>query len=309
MTKNNDKIEPRKCPGCQKYQNLGNSYITRDGYLCIDCIKNNNIKMKVLPEEKEIHCPFCSASLTVDNLFISPTILLCKECERKISRFLTHKEFKEVQKTNDAIPKYPYAVTIGFVILLLVVYIISTFPNFTKINYFFLLWGGMIPVVLDSSEYWRLITANLLHANLMHIAANTVSILIWGHLLEKYLGSRGMIILIILSGLFTTVFSGLFSPVDSFSIGASGIAYGLMTAFMVYAFVITLLGNPKEFGGQLVSFSVLVIIQIFYNLQGAGTLDIWGHLGGSVSGLLFMIVYFLIKIPVYLKTRKLPREL
>jgi len=62
------------------------------------------------------------------------------------------------------------------------------------------LHGSLIPVEVSSGDYWRLLTAGFLHANLIHIATNMVSLYVLGIPLERILG-RGRFLLIYLLSL------------------------------------------------------------------------------------------------------------
>jgi membrane associated rhomboid family serine protease len=286
------------CPGCKKKQTLGNSVSTSKGYLCIDCIKKEKLPGKIVPEEKDLNCYICKKQLSLNNLIITPTILICKDCFHTFNH-----AFSTLHQARESVANTRYTATISLIFLIISIYIVTSFPFFTKINPYFVFWGAMVPTGIDQMQLWRVVTANLLHADFMHLAANTISILIWGHLLERVVGTRAMFILFVLAGFFTTLFSYFLGP-DTFSLGASGIAYGLMFAFLIYVLVLTVFKNPRQFGGQLISFGVLMGIQILYNIQYSSKLDIWGHLGGSVAGILFISVYLIFLPLLAMKQQK-----
>lgn len=197
-----------------------------------------------------------------------------------------------------------YNITYILVITIVIIYIITSIPSFTHINPWFLQWGGFESDRINEMELWRLITANLLHSNLKHLLLNCISLAIWGFLLEKSIGKTPLIVLIIFSAMFTDYFTYIFLP-GTYSIGASGIAYGMMFAFIIYLLAIELLINPEEFKKQIVSFVVLIVFQILANFYGDPNLNIWGHLGGSVAGILFMIMYIVIYRDKIMKTKEM----
>jgi membrane associated rhomboid family serine protease len=134
--------------------------------------------------------------------------------------------------------------------------------------------GGLIPAEVASGEYWRLLTAGFLHANLIHIATNMISLYILGLPLERILGRGRFVVIYLLSLLGASVsvmlFSGPFIP----TVGASGAIYGLMGALVV---------TFKRLGFDLRQLLIVVALNVFITFQVAG-ISWQGHLGGLVVG-------------------------
>src|SRR2546429_4460357 len=84
------------------------------------------------------------------------------------------------------------------------------------------------PLILDRGETWRLLSANLLHKDLLHLAFNAFAIWNVGGALERAVRPADYLALIIFTALSTTVASAV--GADSISLGASGIALGLLGA-------------------------------------------------------------------------------
>lgn len=134
--------------------------------------------------------------------------------------------------------------------------------------------GALIPAEVASGEYWRLLTAGFLHANLIHIATNMISLYILGLPLERILGRSRFLTIYLLSLLGSSVsvmlFSGPFIP----TIGASGAIYGLMGALVV---------TFKRLGFDLRQLLVVIALNVFITFQVPG-ISWQGHLGGLVVG-------------------------
>src|SRR5256884_4621751 len=81
------------------------------------------------------------------------------------------------------------------------------------------------PLILDRGETWRLLSANLLHKDLLHLAFNAFAIWNVGGALERAGRPADYLALIIFTALSTTVASAV--GADSISMGASGIAFGV----------------------------------------------------------------------------------
>ncbi|MGD9581507.1 MAG: rhomboid family intramembrane serine protease [Vampirovibrionia bacterium] len=277
------------CPKCGCILTLGNCVTYKRGYLCIDCAKKRRIDTVNPLEKKQIFCRVCSKEIALGDMAIYPTSIICKDCDT----FFKNSHFY-ISHTKKSLSFLNYSATLSLLILIAVIYFISSLPSMQQINSVFIEYGALIPSMLFEGQYWRLITPNFLHADLSHLFSNSVSIAIWGHLLERYIGSKNVFLLIIMACFFTTSFSAFFSP-NAVSLGASGIAYALMSAFVIYAIFLTVSKKPQAFKGQLVSFLVLVVFQIAFNYFDKATIDVWGHLGGAVCGIVFIIFYALFK--------------
>ncbi|MEW5821136.1 MAG: rhomboid family intramembrane serine protease [Cyanobacteriota bacterium] len=279
------KLEKKyKCPKCSVVLTLGKSFNYSAGYLCVKCAQKQKIRGINIPEEKEINCKICGNELEIGNISITPTMIVCKNC---YNIYINSDYYLPHAKNKASFSKYKSTLTLLATII--IIYIISAFPYMTEPSNLFIKWGALIPSKLYHLELWRLFTANLLHADLSHLFANSFSIAIWGILLEKSIGSRNVAFLIFFSAILTTALSAYCSPYVV-SLGASGIAYGLMTAFIIYFIYINLLENRKNFKRDLFSFSMLIVFQVIYNISEANRVDIWGHLGGTIAGLVFITI-------------------
>jgi rhomboid protease GluP len=132
-----------------------------------------------------------------------------------------------------------------------------------------------------SGEYWRLITPIFLHADIMHLSANSFSLLIFGQVIERMFGTKKFLIIYFVSGVLGCIASFIFS--NSLSLGASGAIMGIGGSF-IYIW----LKNRRAFLGnsrQYLTFVFLVFINLFYGLTRPG-IDNYGHFGGFLGGLL-----------------------
>jgi rhomboid protease GluP len=132
-----------------------------------------------------------------------------------------------------------------------------------------------------SGEYWRLITPIFLHADIMHLSANSFSLLIFGQVIERMFGTKKFLIIYFASGVLGCIASFIFS--NSLSLGASGAIMGIGGSF-IYIW----LKNRRAFLGnsrQYLTFVFLVFINLFYGLTRPG-IDNFGHFGGFLGGLL-----------------------
>src|SRR6202171_2128264 len=92
-----------------------------------------------------------------------------------------------------------------------------------------LLYGAKAtPLILDRGETWRLFSANLLHKDLLHFAFNAFALWNVGGALERAVRPADYLALLVFTARGTTLISAVGS--DSISLGASGMAFGVLGA-------------------------------------------------------------------------------
>src|SRR2546421_5358597 len=135
------------------------------------------------------------------------------------------------------------------------------------------------PLILDRGETWRLLSANLLHKDLLHLAFNAFAIWNVGGALERAIRPADYLALLIFTALGTTVASAV--GADSISLGASGIAFGLLGAAASF-------GWKRRVGGRLrAHFGLRLLpwlLALFLAGLGSAGVDNWGHAGGLFVG-------------------------
>ena len=137
------------------------------------------------------------------------------------------------------------------------------------------------PLILDRGETWRLLSANLLHKDLLHLAFNAFAIWNVGGALERAVRPADYLALIIFTALGTTVASAV--GADSISLGASGIAFGVLSASAAFGWRRAVRGRLRaHFGVRLLPW----VFALFVAGLGSAGVDNWGHAGGVLAGAL-----------------------
>src|SRR5207237_7805092 len=135
------------------------------------------------------------------------------------------------------------------------------------------------PLILDRGETWRLLSANLLHKDLLHLAFNAFAIWNVGGALERAVRPADYLALLIFTALATTGASAV--GADSISLGASGIAFGVLGASATF-------GWRRSAGGRLRAHFGLRLLPWLFALflagLGSAGVDNWGHAGGLFVG-------------------------
>src|SRR5262249_36642586 len=128
------------------------------------------------------------------------------------------------------------------------------------------------PLILDRGETWRLISANLLHKDLLHLAFNAFAIWNVGGALERAVRPADYLAMLIFTGLSTTLASAL---------GASGIAFGVLGASVTFGWRRSVGGRLRaHFGLRLLPW----LLALFLAGLGSAGVDNWGHAGGLLAG-------------------------
>lgn len=157
--------------------------------------------------------------------------------------------------------------------------------------------------VVHQHQAWRLITCIWLHAGVIHLLANMLSLVFIGIRLEQQFGFVRVGVLYLISGLGGSILSSLFLE-RGISVGASGALFGLLGAMLS-----ELLTNWTIYANKAAALITLLII-IVINL-GVGILphvDNFAHLGGFVSGFFLGFVLLLRPRFGWLERHQLPEH-
>ncbi|XWS48960.1 hypothetical protein CRYUN_Cryun13aG0122300 [Craigia yunnanensis] len=142
--------------------------------------------------------------------------------------------------------------------------------------------------VVDGNQGWRLITCIWLHAGVIHLLANMLSLVFIGISLEQQFGFVRVGLIYLLSGFGGSILSSLFI-LNNISVGASGALFGLLGAMLS-----ELLTNWTIYSNKAAALITLVVI-IAINLA-VGILphvDNFAHIGGFLTGFLLGFVLLL----------------
>lgn len=174
-------------------------------------------------------------------------------------------------------------VTYGLIGLLVAIFIVDklSYFLFPYLGHGILSFFGMKigQLMTQNGEWWRLLTANFLHADIFHIGANALGLYIWGRYIESFYGRGKYAGILLLSGLCCVAASYAFTVNPS--LGASGMVFGLYGALLGIRKYDKRMFNAV-FGVQIL---VYIGISVFLGFRGSGV-DNFGHIGGLVGGFL-----------------------
>lgn len=167
------------------------------------------------------------------------------------------------------------AVTIG-------VFLVETFIGGSQNISVLVRLGAKTNEMVQAGQWWRLITPIFLHIGIFHIFMNGFTLLYVGQILEPMIGHWRFLLIYMLSGITGNLASFAFGANNVLSAGASTSLFGMFAAFLALALIYRENRFLTELGK---SFLGLIVINLIMDLTMTG-IDIWGHLGGAVGGLL-----------------------
>ena len=143
-----------------------------------------------------------------------------------------------------------------------------------------ILFGANYGPYVRNGEFYRLIACIFLHGGIIHLFLNMYSLYIIGPRIEDFFGKKKYLIIYFFSGICASLLSiGLNGNVVS--IGASGAIFGLFGALIYFG------NNYRGYIGAIIKSQIIpvVIYNLLIGLFITG-IDIYGHIGGLIGGLL-----------------------
>ena len=132
-----------------------------------------------------------------------------------------------------------------------------------------------------NGEWWRVVTAAFLHANLVHLGLNMLMLWWFGGPLEALIGRARFLTIYGISLLAGAAGALIDQPVGA-TIGASGAIFGVLGAGLV----LERRGIPI-YGGAALG---VVVFNLIFGFLNRGSISIGGHIGGFIGGALAMLV-------------------
>ncbi len=134
--------------------------------------------------------------------------------------------------------------------------------------------------IAQQGQYYRLLTAMFLHANIIHIGFNAYALYSLGPEAERIYGTARFLALYFIAGLAGSVTSYALNP--SNGVGASGAIFGLIGGLAAFYYVARgVLGDASR--QQLGSLITVIMINLFIGFS-TPTIDNTAHIGGLVGG-------------------------
>lgn len=152
--------------------------------------------------------------------------------------------------------------------------------------------------VCENGEWYRLITATFLHADISHIFSNMIGLFFLGGLVEISIGHVGFALVYLLSGIGGNIVSVIYENhqnLNYYSVGASGGVYGLVGAILVLS-IQEKIRSQKEGkpSGNLLYRGLFVVVFMVAVGFTESNINNAAHIGGLVIGILISTILVLV---------------
>ena len=195
----------------------------------------------------------------------------------KITDDINHTNEKKNKKMDKIFSTKKPVVTYAIIAVCIIMFIISGFGYNTETLMFF---GANYGPLVKNGEIYRLVACMFLHAGIIHLGLNMYSLFIIGPRVEDFFGKWKFLLIYMLSGISASLLSiGLNGNVVS--VGASGAIFGLFGALVYFGY------SYRGYIGTIIK-SQIVPIVIYNLLMGffIPGIDMWGHIGGLIGGVI-----------------------
>jgi membrane associated rhomboid family serine protease len=174
----------------------------------------------------------------------------------------------------------PY-VTITLLVLNVAAYLGTALPSKHGLNHpeysqLFQDWQLQPYAVFHADQYYRLITSAFLHASVLHIAVNMISLGFVGPYLEREIGWWRYLLVYVLSALGGSAAVYAFGSALVPVVGASGAIFGLLGACLTLV---------RRLNLDLQYLVGIIVVNFVFTFSVAGISRL-GHIGGFVTGAL-----------------------
>lgn len=174
--------------------------------------------------------------------------------------------------------------TIMLVTISVVVYLYMNVLDQSGINRKVVITYGALyrAYVFIFKQWYRLITASFIHFDLEHILFNMIALYFVGSELEKGLGHIRFILIY-----FASVLGGslLTLSLGGSAVVSAGASTGIFGLFASYVMLGKLYPESQYLAERARSFAVLIMVNLVLNLFSTDV-DILGHIGGTIGGIL-----------------------
>lgn len=148
-------------------------------------------------------------------------------------------------------------------------------------------FGAMTHAAINiDGEIWRLVTPIFVHIGFFHLLLNSLGLYFVGRILEPLIGHARFFLVYMLSGIFGNLWSFAFGSDNAISAGASTSLFGIFAAFIILGQIYKYHPAIKYMSRNM---TLLILMNLVMNLFDSGV-DIMGHFGGALGGLLITII-------------------
>jgi membrane associated rhomboid family serine protease len=181
-----------------------------------------------------------------------------------------------------SIAQFPW-LTSAFILLNVAVYLVTARGGVLELDDMVRYGAKVGPLVADLGEFWRLLTANGLHRDAVHVGVNMFVLFNVGGMLENTYRALDYLFLVVFTGVATMATSLALN--DAITVGASGIVFGCLGGVLAFGlkYRLELPSLYRRIFSEAAIPTVLGLLFIGFTSAGV---DNWAHLGGLFAGIL-----------------------
>ncbi len=219
--------------------------------------------------ETGVSCSNCGNPICPDCMTPTPVGMRCPDCAKQKTKIVTVRDSQR--------PPVVATVIVAICVIAFVAELLTRSKGFESV----LGRGGLRADLVADGEWWRIVTAGLLHddrvpSGLLHIGFNMYFLYFLGQMLEPRIGRPAFAVAFVVSLLGGSLGALLLSP-DSVTVGASGAVFGLL--------VIALLDlRSQGIAPMQTPLGMVLILNLVITFGFASYISVGGHLGGLVAG-------------------------
>ena len=255
-------------------------FLDLGGSVNLDEFKSDNITAVEVHEENEVKKNKLLKSIFPD---LSKKLKFSEDGVAlfvKVTNDINAHNKKDQEKVADVFsPKKP-VVTYALILINVFMFLFSLINGTTE--EFYNLFASYGPFV-KMGDYYRLISAAFMHANIAHLIFNMYALWIIGMQLESFIGKWRYLVVYLFSAISGSLLSVIVTP-NAVSVGASGAIFGLLGALLYFGY------HYRVYLGTVIKSQIipLIVINLLLGFMVPG-IDNAAHIGGLIGGALIMI--------------------
>jgi membrane associated rhomboid family serine protease len=190
---------------------------------------------------------------------------------------------RQVTRGRFILSRYPRLVTNTLIFINIAVFLVEVFLSqnlFIDENVLYQMGGEVSQV----GDYWRIFTAMFLHANILHIFLNMLSLFLIGSATELFYGKLRYLIIYLASGIVGGLATYFLMPATVLSVGASGAIFGVFGALGSFYIM-----NRRALGpfgqGAIINWLFWLGLNLALGFAPGSNIAVSDHIGGLITGL------------------------
>lgn len=202
--------------------------------------------------------------------------------EKPVKELITTgmQEFYELTRTRK-----PSHISFLFILINVVMWLVLEYNGgSTNMNTLMEFGAINVGVILETNQYWRILSSVFLHIGFAHLAYNVFALYIFGSRLERYINIGQYIFIYVFAGILGGLCSfggSLLMGTNVVAAGASGAIYGLLGAILI----LSKASGQSIDGLNSYMMWLIFIFGIVYSVVSP-SVDAFAHVGGFIGGLI-----------------------